>query len=350
VKLTLTGPRPLRFMLDNLRSPYGGIGRWRTQLPLWLRGFTADQVALYGITPNAASEYLPDYRKYKITLNTNRNVWPILHDKLLFDAFAPGRLPTSRLLALSSAGTFTWLTNAFDESTLAAELRAGGGFVVKPLRGGGGVGLTFVTPSAGGRVLIGGSEHDASSFVTWLAGLPYHGLYRREPQHSVVGEFYPRTTNTMRISFFRRDGHEPALLDASLRVGVVRSEPVDNTGQGAATVRLDEAGVTVEAHVLGRNGAYQAIDKHPDTGQDLLGVKLPYWRDTIDLLTEFHRRNPAFDLVGWDVLLAPTGPLIIEGNHNPHLRAAFLHGTFATRPEFLAFCREKGLVGPHSRS
>src|SRR5690606_21398004 len=198
---------------------------------------------------------------------------------------------------MGSAGTVTWLTREFDEAALAAELGRGQGFVVKPLRGGGGVGLTFIEPTDDGRVSLGRSAHDTGDLLRWLKGLTYHGIYRREAQHGVLAELYPRTTNTIRVTMFRRDGHDPRVLDATLRVGVRRSEPVDNTGKGAVSVRVDETGTTTAAHVRDSQGAYTHTSHHPDTGQPLIGVQLPYWSETIEILTSFHGRNLAFDLV-----------------------------------------------------
>lgn len=58
----------------------------------------------------------------------------------------------------------------------------------------------------------------------------------------------------------------------------------------------------------------------------------------------FHERFPGFDLVGWDVLVTPEGPVVIEGNHNPGFNLLFVHRTLNDYPDFVAFYREKGFL------
>jgi len=63
----------------------------------------------------------------------------------------------------------------------------------------------------------------------------------------------------------------------------------------------------------------QVVDLHPDTGHKLLGLKLPFWREILELAAQ------CYDMVelgylGADIILTPDhGPILLELNARPGL-------------------------------
>lgn len=63
----------------------------------------------------------------------------------------------------------------------------------------------------------------------------------------------------------------------------------------------------------------QVVDTHPDTGQQLLGLKLPFWKEILELAAR------CYDMVelgylGVDIVLTPDhGPILLELNARPGL-------------------------------
>lgn len=54
---------------------------------------------------------------------------------------------------------------------------------------------------------------------------------------------------------------------------------------------------------------------HPDTGLPIVGIMLPFWRESIELVRRAHQTAFArFAFLGWDIALANEGPLILETN------------------------------------
>jgi Sugar-transfer associated ATP-grasp len=54
---------------------------------------------------------------------------------------------------------------------------------------------------------------------------------------------------------------------------------------------------------------------HPDTGALLIGITVPFWRDSIALATRAHATAfSRFAFLGWDVALTETGPVLLETN------------------------------------
>ncbi len=54
---------------------------------------------------------------------------------------------------------------------------------------------------------------------------------------------------------------------------------------------------------------------HPDTGERLVGRVLPCWTESRELVLHAHRQAfPAFASLGWDVVVTPDGPVLLETN------------------------------------
>jgi hypothetical protein len=80
---------------------------------------------------------------------------------------------------------------------------------------------------------------------------------------------------------------------------------------------------------------------HPTSGAAILGRRLPFWNDVLNLACLAHAAFPRRAIVGWDIAILANGPCIIEGNIKPDLD---IHQRVARRPlgngrlaELLAF-------------
>jgi hypothetical protein len=352
VRLQVVRPMPFRFLVKNLADPITYANGLVAMLPHWFKGYSSAYAALYELDRNAAGNYLPDFFQYRITHATNRNVWPTLHDKLLFHLFMRDHLPVTPLLAFVSNGQHMDVDAHGGIDTWLGDLIGGTSMIVKPLQGGGGGGLTFLRAVGQDRVSTGHQELSGQALRSWFHALPYHGVYRHETQHPELERLYPQTTNTLRVHIFREPEGPTTILGAVVRVGVERSRPVDNFNQGALSVFVDPAtGTTGEAISRGADGRPIRHTAHPETGAPLAGVTIPVWPRVVSELTAFHDAYPAFDLVGWDIIVTPTGYRVIEGNHNPNLRTTLVHQGIRSCPAFLEFCERRGLLGPlHRRS
>jgi hypothetical protein len=57
------------------------------------------------------------------------------------------------------------------------------------------------------------------------------------------------------------------------------------------------------------------IDSHPETLEPLIGLDVPFWRDSLDLVLAAHADLfGKFVFLGWDVAMTPAGPILLEAN------------------------------------
>jgi len=84
-------------------------------------------------------------------------------------------------------------------------------------------------------------------------------------------------------------------------------------GSLIAPIDLRTGKITSPAQV--KSGELYA--EHPITGTRIVGFEVPYWREILEMIERAARVVPEIAYVGWDVAVTPSGPVILEGNHNP---------------------------------
>lgn len=132
-------------------------------------------------------------------------------------------------------------------------------------------------------------------------------------QHPDLMKLSPSGLNTIRI-FTQLDKGEVKFLGARLRITV--NSMVDNMAAGNLAAPVD-----IETGVVNDKAVYSDITRedketHPVTGSAIVGFKVPYWSQTLDFIRKAALHSPGNRSVGWDIAITPSGPELIEGNHN----------------------------------
>lgn len=133
----------------------------------------------------------------------------------------------------------------------------------------------------------------------------------RVHQCGEMAALHPSSVNTVRtLTKVNKDGSVD-FIGSFLKVGRGGSR-VDNGGQGGLLIAIDsDSGVTTS------KGISEALEEyvfHPDTGTQLVGFRIPRWKEAVQLSKELAAGAPEHAVVGWDLALSEDGWVLIEGN------------------------------------
>jgi alpha-L-glutamate ligase-like protein len=202
-------------------------------------------------------------------------------------------------------------------------------FVVKPNRGAGGRGVLVVTGKEGSDFL----RHDGSR-MAW-GDLRQHvsnvisGLYSlgSQPDQALIQqrvqlhpEFEPisyQGIGDVRVILYK---FVPAM--AMLRLPTRQSGGRANLHQGGIGAGVDlTTGVT--HHAVLRN---RLATRHPDTGASVLGFRVPYWPEILEMSRKA-ARAVGMGYLGVDIVVdRQRGPLLLEANARPGLAIQIANG------------------------
>lgn len=133
-------------------------------------------------------------------------------------------------------------------------------------------------------------------------------------QHDSLNELSPSGLNTIRIITQLNKNDQVEILGARLRITINSS--IDNLAAGNIAASIDE-----KTGLVNGMGVYSDItkkdeDAHPVTGVKIIGFKIPFWNESLQMVKDaalLHKQNRS---IGWDVAITNNGPELIEGNHD----------------------------------
>lgn len=249
---------------------------------------------------------------------TNSRYWPYenndpkfaiaLTDKYIQKTLLAGfGLPTPTLLA--TAGRFFGISDEEDLSSFLAGCRDD--IVLKPVSSSGGSRVLVLSRAASGFNCSDRKISDREIWehlrVSWNRGFL---IERRVRNIKEIDALYPYSLNTFRVVTIRtNDGcwHSPA---CALKLGRGGNN-VDNLAAGGIQVSFDDSGIVRSAY---DHKGHCEIERHPDTGADLLGIELACYREVIELGLRASHAFGFLGTIGWDIAMTDSGPMIIEGN------------------------------------
>ena len=202
-------------------------------------------------------------------------------------------------------------------------------FVIKPTRGSAGRGVLvvqgrrdtcFLRHNGDGLALEQLRQHlsDILSGMYSLAGHPDSGLIQQRVRlHPTFAAVAFQGIPDIRVILFRV---QPAM--AMLRLPTRASNGRANLHQGGLGVGIDIArGVTT--HAVQRN---RVVHRHPDTGVPVVGRRVPFWNDVLELARRV-ARAVGLGYLGVDIVIDELhGPMLLEANARPGLAIQIANG------------------------
>jgi hypothetical protein len=179
--------------------------------------------------------------------------------------------------------------------------------------------------------------------ATYKLDLPGYLLQEKLCQHGFLNSIAPFTTNSIRVVTFVDRNSKAHVQAAMIRLGR-RGHAVDNWAKGGLSVGLDIATGVFGRGVMKPKYGSTWVDAHPDSGVAFSGLQMPYWDEIVRTCLRAAEGTPNLRSVGWDVVLTPEGPVLIEGNPDWGIHSVQVHTDGLLRPEVRRQFEEFGLT------
>jgi alpha-L-glutamate ligase-like protein len=197
-----------------------------------------------------------------------------------------------------------------------------GDFVVKPNKGSAGRGVLVVmgrdddsfVRHNGEKVRMDSLRQHISDILSGmysLGGRPDEAIVQQRIRlHPAFAAISYKGIPDVRVILYR---NEPAM--AMLRLPTKESNGRANLHQGGIGTGVDlDSGVT--NHAVQRN---RFVEKHPDTGNALVGMRVPYWSEVLDMSRRV-ASAAGLGYIGVDIVVdVNEGPMLLEANARPGL-------------------------------
>ena len=173
---------------------------------------------------------------------------------------------------------------------------------------------TIVTKEPVGQAGTGVHRYHAAEISDWDAfhrGLLSRGELLIEEvivQHPDLAAVCAGTVNTTRVTAFF-DGTQTHILAMAQKFG--RGAVSDQMTFGGFYTMLDADGHAVGA---GYDSHGHVHEVHPDSGVRIADFQLPMMDEVREFVDQVARVVPQVQYVGWDIVVTPTGPVLVEGN------------------------------------
>ncbi len=188
--------------------------------------------------------------------------------------------------------------------------------VLKPVDQAGGLGFQlWVYDAATARWNRDGISLDAGQLLAHCAEssrLHAHILQRRLANHAALRPLSGQALSTIRIVTYHRPNGTGGVLLAGLRIAGPNRHN-DNMETGGVVAPIDLASGTLGSAV-DKYPVRLPLSHHPETGAPIAGRQVPYFPEAMQASLAAHACFPWIPFVGWDVVIAENGPLLLEAN------------------------------------
>jgi len=322
--------------------------RWRA----WRLGFTSGSYALYDLDHRDPRQYLPDFSDINYLMDnpgahTSRDKFQFARNMEMLE------IPTPEVIALISGNAVVWpdpskqTTGSGFSQALTGFLENNKRLVFRPTFGGAGSGV-MILESRDSGIEVNGEPCTVGDFAEFLRDKGSYIVTRYIRQARYADAIYPDSLNTLRmLTIWDSAENQPILVRSVHRFGSSRSFPMDHfhAGLGGVCAPVDlETGKLGTALSLERDGSLKPFEQHPETGGQISGLTIPYWKEVAALVLKAARHYAAAPYIGWDIAVTEEGPSFIEANSPPGPAIMQVHAPLLEDERIRRFYREKGMI------
>ena len=128
-------------------------------------------------------------------------------------------------------------------------------------------------------------------------------------QHDNLNKLYSGSVNTLRVISFLDDFGKVNIIKAIIKFGTTGK--IDNHVAGGMYTFVDENGIILFPACDDFGKAYY---NHPITKMPIVGFKIPYFYEALELVKKIGLIIPEVRYIGWDIAITNKGPIVVEGN------------------------------------
>ncbi|MDP4210818.1 MAG: sugar-transfer associated ATP-grasp domain-containing protein [Bacteroidota bacterium] len=288
-------------------------------------------------------DYIPNKKLHRIKPHFNDpDVSEVLENKLYFNLFyEPLGISVPKILMYNhrkmfvTGNTSVEINNSTDFRSILAELinrpESDGSVFIKRTYGSYGGDKIFKVTSD--QLATDSLEVDNLYKEVIRAGYLFQETIK---QHPDMCKLNPSCVNTIRFDTFIDQDGKVNVISAYLRMSI-NNLHVDNIGSGGCCVAVDmQTGkLKKEGYLVFQDYGGDMLTEHPVTKTVFEGFSLPYFEQAKALVIRAATLMPGLRLIGWDVAIGVSGPVLIEGNFDYDLTGNDLtEGGYRNNPVF----------------
>lgn len=144
-------------------------------------------------------------------------------------------------------------------------------------------------------------------------------------QSEELSKFHANSINTIRVStYYNKTKDDIKVLFAFIRFGVGESK-TDNLSAGGISAVIDVDTGVISTPAM--NKKEETFIFHPDTNEQILGYRIPRWKELMNTAKELSLSLKECQYISWDFALTDDGWEIVEANAAGGLNTVQMHGT-----------------------
>ncbi len=165
-------------------------------------------------------------------------------------------------------------------------------------------------------------------------------------QNHQLDSLNPFCVNTLRLDTFI-DNHGVIEIISCYFKTNIKNNYIDNHPAGGCEIPVDlETGrLKKYGHLTLKFNGLKRLTEHPTTKVVFLDFQIPHFQEAKELVLKAAAYLPNLRLIGWDIAILETGPLLVEGNSDYDIAASDLaYGGYKMNPIFNKVLTESKLT------
>lgn len=291
------------------------------------RGFLSWRIKQYDINKNNLSDFLSD-REYRKLRPINNDCLKWLYDKVTMRYVLDGKkeyLPEYYFHLIFRNGNQSIvglqdlpLQYGDNMQSIFDLVREKEVLICKPTEGSHGDGVLRLEYK-NNSLYLNRKKHTQDEIKNVLVKLEKDYVITEYVQmHEDLKKFYRDTTYTLRVMVINKNGLNPWIADAYLRIASDKTGVTDNVSSGGICAKVS----TVNGEILCPeqiiNHKIEPMKIHPDTKEEICGF-VPNWDIVTKGIISISRYIPQLEYLGFDIVITDKGFKVLEINTHQDL-------------------------------